>query len=217
MTTLRSILLLMLLSSTAFSQQLTTEEKYIFNEVAFTRRQTGEYELIHKWVIPIRYKVYGKADAFVLKTIDSAFAQIKRLTRLDISKTDNDDEVNYIFVVGKDEQELSRLSKGFDKYVNGYGATLFRSNKASEIIKAETLLMSEKYNDRAIAKSAIIKNIVKSIGFFKKTKLMPSSIFYEQLNGRQKLDEFDQHLISRLYDPQIKPGMDKDQVALVIR
>ncbi|MDQ7949270.1 MAG: DUF2927 domain-containing protein [Pedobacter sp.] len=209
-------LLLLIWCSCAFSQQLTAEEKIIFNEVAFTRKQVGEYELVHKWIIPIRYKVYGDADAFVLKTIDSTFAQIKRLTKLDISRTDDDAEVNYIFVVGKDEKERARLSKGFEKYVNSYGATLFRSNKASEIVKAETLLMSEKYNDRAAAKSAIVKNIVKSLGFFKRTKLISSSLFYEQNNGIQKISTFDSHIIAMLYHSLIRPGMDKDQVREIL-
>ena len=209
------LLLLFTISIDTYAQKLTPEEKFIFNEVAFTRKQAGDYELIHKWVTPIKYKIYGDADKYILKEIDSTFSQIQRLTKLDISKTDNDDEVNYIIVVGKNEADHARLSKGFQKYLNGYGATLFRSNKQFEITKAETLLIDDKYTDKAAVKSSIIKNIVKSLGFFQKTKILTTSVFYEKNNRITKIDAFDSHIIAKLYSPLIKPGMDKDQVAEV--
>ncbi|TCC93987.1 DUF2927 domain-containing protein [Pedobacter frigiditerrae] len=207
------ILLLIAIGTDTYAQKLTSEEKFIFNEVAFTRKQAGDYELIHKWVAPIKYKVYGNADNYILKEIDSTFSQVKRLTNLDISKTTNDDEVNYIIVVGKKEVDQARLSKGFQKYLNGYGATLFRSNNKSEITKAETLLLDDNYTDKAAVKSSVIKNIVKSLGFFQKTKILTTSVFYEKNNRITKIDAFDSHIISKLYSPLIKPGMDKDQVA----
>lgn len=209
------LLLFITISIDVYSQKLTPEEKFIFNEVAFSRQKAGDYELIHKWVTPIKYKVYGDADNYILKEIDSTFSQVKRLTKLDITKTENDDEVNYIIVVGKNEADQARLSKGFQKYLNSYGATLFRSNKQSEITKAETLLLADKYTDRAAVKSAIVKNIIKSLGFFQKTKLMTSSVFYEKNNRISTIDTFDGHIIAKLYSPLIKPGMDKDQVAEV--
>ncbi len=210
------LLLFITISIDTYAQKLTPEEKFIFNEVAFTRRNTGDYELVHKWVTTIRYKVYGDSDNYISKEIDSTFNQVKRLTKLDIAKTENDNEVNYIIVIGNNEADQARLSKGFAKFVNGYGATLFKSNNKSEIIKAETLLVDDKYTDRAAVKSAIIKNIIKSLGFFQKTKLITSSLFYEKNNRITKIDTFDSHIIAKLYSPLIKAGMDKDQVAAVL-
>ncbi|RZL30457.1 MAG: DUF2927 domain-containing protein, partial [Pedobacter sp.] len=55
------------------------------------------------------------------------------------------------------------------------------------------------------------RTIIKTLGFSNNSKLAPRSVF-TNLNHTIKLDDFDSHIISALYNPAIKPGMTKDEV-----
>lgn len=205
-----TLVLLLLLKVGAFAQKLTEAEKYVFDDIAYHRRQAGEYAVISKWVIPIKYKVYGEVDNKLMKEIDSTFSHLQRLTQLDIAKTDNDAEANFIFVFGQSEVQV--LSKNMLKYLNTYGGTQYRTNKNFEITRVENVVNPDKYRFKQDAKLAVRKHIVKSMGFFKTTDLAPSSLFFVKNNGKNKIDAFDSHIITTLYRVDIKPGMTKEEV-----
>jgi hypothetical protein len=194
----------------AFSQKLTEREKVVFDDIAYKRMQAGNYEVILKWAIPIRYQILGDAPEYIVKEIDTTFSQLSALTKLDIKKTTDSDDANFIIFVGA--KDISLLSKNLLKYINTFGGHYYRTNKNSEVTRVECLVMHEKYSSKADVRHVLKKNIVKCMGFFKTSKLSPSSLFYEASNGKLKIDEFDGHIISKLYDPLIKPGMDKDEV-----
>ena len=205
-----TLVLLLWVTLTTSAQNLSPEEKQVFDDIAYHRRQTGDYAVISKWVIPIRYKIYGDVDASLQKEIDSTFSQLQRLTKLDISKTTDDDEANFIFVIGAKDTQI--LSKNMEKYLNTYGGTQYRTNKGFEIYRVENVVMPEKYRFKQDVRFAIKKHIVKSIGFFKSSDLAPNSLFYTKNNNKLKIDSFDSHIIETLYRTDIKPGMTQDVV-----
>jgi hypothetical protein len=136
---------LILVSISALAQKLTDKEKIAFDDIAYSRVQPGSYEVIIKWVIPVRYKIYGSPEAYVLKEIDTTMAQIKKLTALDIEKTTDDDDANFIIVVGKADKDLEMLSNDMAKYLNAYGGYIYKPNAKGEIIRAENLFVPESY------------------------------------------------------------------------
>ena len=194
----------------AHAQNLTRNEKIVFDEVAYKRRQVGEYAVISKWVIPIRYKVYGDVEPWLMKEIDSTFSQLKKITGFDIQKTDDDDEANFIFAIGK--KDLSKLSPNMSKYFSSFGGSQYKTNKNFEIYRVENFVNDKEYKQRDDVWYSIKKHIVKSLGFFQTTNQVATSLFYAQNNGKLKIDAFDSHIIATLYLPAIKPGMTKDEV-----
>jgi len=207
--------LLFFVSLSTFAQQLTETEKYVFDELVYNRRQVGEYSVIYKWVTPIRYKIYGEVDQSLLREIDSTFSQLKQLTKLDIQKTDDDGEVNFIFVIGKKDTHM--LSSNMHKYLNTYGGSQYKTTKQFAISRIENLVMPENYRFKVEARHAIKKHIVRSLGFFKTSEVVPNSFFYTKSNNKLKIDQFDSHIISTLYLPSIIPGMTKDEVDLLLK
>lgn len=215
--TLKTIIvsLLLLFSITVVGQQLTEKEKAVFDEIAYKRMQAGNYEVILKWVVPIRYKIYGNAPEYAVKEVDTTMAQLRLLTRLDIKKTTDDDEVNFLICIGA--EGLGQLSKNMLKYANGPGGNYYRTNKNSEVIRVECLAMPEKYPGKADLRHALKKNLVKCMGFFKSSGAAPSSLFYSANNAKLKIDEFDAHIISTFYHPKIKPGMTIEEVDAILK
>ncbi len=207
--------LLILFSSSLFAQSLTPDEKQVFDEIVYKRRQVGEYAVISKWATPIRYKVYGDIESWLMKEIDSTFNQVKRLTKLDISKTISDDEANFIFVIGK--KEIGKLSQNMEKYLDSYGGTQYKTNKNLEVSRVENFVNADKYRFKTDVRYVVKKHIIKSFGFFQTTMSAPSSLFYAQNNNKLKIDTFDSHIISTLYLPAIKSGMSKDEVDQVLK
>ena len=206
---------LMFIGIAATAQQLTEKEKAVFDDIAYKRMQVGNYEVILKWTMPIRYKIYGDALEYVVKEIDTTFSQLKLLTQLDIQKTTDDDDANFLIFIGA--KDIDQLSKNMLKYVNSPGGNYYRTNKNSEVIRVECLAMPEKYNSKADLRHALKKNLVKCMGFFKTSAASSSSLFYAANNGKLKIDDFDSHIITTLYHPSIKPGMTKDEVDKLLK
>ena len=210
---LKFILFLLLATSlNSFAQKLTENEKMVFDEIVYKRRNVGEYEKLSKWVVPVKYKIYGDTLSYLVKEIDTTFAELKKLTKLDISKTNIDDEANFIIVLGKDEKEYARLSSSMSRYFGKAGGFSYRTNSKNELYHSENILVPEKFRSRQEARHAIKRSIVKAFGFLKASETTPNSIFYSQANNKVTLDLFDSHIISALYNPAIKPGMTKDEV-----
>jgi len=207
--------LLLCVSLSTFAQQLTETEKYVFDELVYNRREVGEYMVIHKWVTPIRYKIYGEVDQSLLTEIDSTFSQLKQLTQLDIQKTEDDAEVNFIFVIGKKDTHM--LSANMHKYLNTYGGSQYKTTKQFAISRIENVVMPENYRFKIEVRHTIKKHIVRSLGFFKASEVAPNSLFYTKNNNKLKIDQFDSHIISTLYLPSIKPGMTKEEVDLLLK
>ena len=210
------LLFLFALQIDSFSQQLTKNEKSVFDEIAYFRIKPDDHLRITKWIAPIRYKLYGDSSEYIKKEIDSTFAQLKRLTGLDIQKTNDDDEVNFVIAAINDDIVYPVLSSETSKYANKYGGYYFKTNGKNEIYRVENIIYPISYKEKIELRSALKKSIIKSLGFFTHTEQMPNSFFYSQGNGKLKIDAFDSHIISTLYLPTIKTGMIIDEVAKIL-
>lgn len=210
------VFLLLGLHLATFAQRLNEKEKAAFDDIAFYRARPNDYRVIVKWVSPIRYKIYGDTSQYIKKEVDSTFSQIRRLTKLDIKKTNDDDEVNFLIVAGREESALNRLSEGMVKYANAYGGFYFKSNSKSEIYRAENLIFPESYRDRTPLRHSLKKNLLRSIGLLSPTERNANSLFYSDHNDKLKIDDFDAHIISVFYQESIKPGMTKAEVDAIL-
>ena len=208
---LKFISFLLLISSlNSFAQKLTEDEKTIFDEVVYKRKKVGDYETLVKWTKPIRYKIYGDTSEYLVKEVDSFFNTIRKLTSLDIKKATNSSEENYEVVFGKKPEDFIPYTL-LNKPLNSPGSYRVKLTKGIEINFGQSLINTKKYGSRLNIKNAVKRTIIKTLGFSNNSKLAPRSVF-TNLNHTIKLDDFDSHIISALYNPAIKPGMTKDEV-----
>lgn len=206
------IFLVFISTIAVLAQKLAPKERLVFDQIAYHRIKVGEYEKITKWVVPIRYKIVGDSSKYIINEIDSIFSQLKRLTNLDIQKSDDNDEVNFMIALSTSPEALLNMTNNFAKYTNNYGGYFYRTNKKSEIYRMECLFAVEKYKSKSYARYAVRRGIIRSMGFFKQTNHAPSSIFYAEANHKLKFDAFDSAIISAFYSENIKPGMTKEEV-----
>lgn len=195
--------------------QIEASDKEIFKTIVLSKDQTG-MPVIKKWVIPIRYKIYGPAEEYMVKEVDSTFSQLKALTGLDIAKTNDADEVNFYILIGKAADFSEIIPSNTMQYYNQYGGFHYRFNNKAEIYNALDLITAESYGTRQDVRYNIKKGIVRQFGFFTPTESKPGSLFYSQNNGKLKFDKYDSALIRLLYSPAFKPGMNIPQVDEVL-
>lgn len=204
------ILLLFTTSLNSFAQQLTENEKLVFDEVVYKRKKLGDYETLTKWTKPIRYKIYGDTSAYIVKEVDSFFNLIKKITALDIKKAANNSEENFILIFGNKPEDFQEYTTNKTPLES---AALYkrRVSDVSTIEWGQSLINTKKFADRLSVKNAIKKNVIKNIGFQNDSKLAPNSIFCTK-GMNPKVEDFDIHIITALYNPSIKPGMTRDEV-----
>jgi hypothetical protein len=195
--------------------KLTSEEKAVFEDVVYNRLKAGEYETIQKWVIPIRYKIYGDTSAYLIKEVDSAFSLIKKLTSLDIKRTTDEDEANFRFVFSDDPEFFKDYTLN-KQPLESPGNYRKRGNAKGEIFQAVNLINTKLYGPRQVIKSAIKRLILKNMGFSKTSDRVPYSLFSTGTNLKIKIDDFDAHIISTLYLPILKAGMARDEVDKIL-
>lgn len=211
----KNILLILFFVSvfSAFGQKLTTKEKNILKTAALTVDNKNGNNRVIKWVTPIRYKIYGDTTLeYIRKQIDSSFSQLQRLTHLDIAKTDDDDDANFLIGIGADANTSGIFSDQLLHYVNQYGGNHYNVNAKSEIIRAETVVLPDSYDDKMLTRASLLKNIVKLLGLFTPSDEDAYSIFYSQTNYKVKIDKSDGKIIGAFYDPQFMAGMDASHV-----
>lgn len=213
---LKIILFLLLFTSlNCLAQKLTENEKTVFDEIVYKRQKIGEYETLTKWDKPIRYRIYGDTSAYLTKTIDSFFNLLKKITTLDIKKATADDSENFTFVFSSKPEDFQThtLTK---RPLESPGSYRLKVDKKGEIYYGQSLINTKKFASRTNIKNAIRKNIIKCIGFPINSEYAPNSVFTIKNNNDIKIDDFDIHIISALYNPAIKPGMTRDQVDQIL-
>ena len=190
-------------------------DKENFKTIALSADQTG-MPVIKKWVTPIRYKIAGSTEEYMVKEVDSTFSQLKALTGLDISKTTDDDEANFLILFGKVNDFAEAIPAISAKNFNQFGGYYYRFNGKGEIYKAISLITTENYSSHQDVRHVLRKGIVRQLGFFKPLETKPNSLFYSQNNNMLKFNSYDSALIRLLYSPRFTPGMNLPQVEEVL-
>lgn len=207
-----SVFLFLVSIGLVFGQKLEPKEKAVFDEIAYRRVKVGEYEKIIKWSMPIYYKIIGDSSKYAVNEIDTVFSQLRKLTKLEIRKSNDDDEVNFVIALSVDGKLPSTVSDTFRKNENSSGGFTYRINQKSEIYYVESLFVLSKYNSKVDVRYSIRKTILAGMGFFKRSEYAPASIFYSANNRKLKFDAFDSAIIAAFYNEKIKPGMTKEEV-----
>jgi hypothetical protein len=201
---------ILLLGLNAYAQNLSVEEKGVFDDIAYITGPTGK-PTIRKWVMPIRYQVKGEKTEAIIKEVDGIFNQLAELTALDIKSATNDSEANFIIEIGKEDmsKNMNTPGGGTMKYM---GNTDHKNNENSEIISVNNLYIVTGNKTKGDVRYDLVRLILKSMGFFKRSEILPYSVFYSRTNNALKISSSDAKIIKVFYAKEIKPGMTKDEV-----
>jgi hypothetical protein len=197
---------ILLFGLNSFAQQLTAEEKKVFDDITYIIGRNGK-PVIMKWVSPIRYEITGEKADYLVKDAEAIFSKLAELTSLDIKKATDDDEANFIIDLGKDDP-----SRDFGYYLRYMGNSMPKPNEKYEIIEARMNFVVSIALSKVDRRYVFIRMILKSMGFLKKSYELENSLFYSRENNTLKIEKSDAKIIQLLYAKEIKPGMTKDEV-----
>ncbi|RZL33946.1 MAG: DUF2927 domain-containing protein [Pedobacter sp.] len=204
-------LILITISANVFSQQLTFQEKLVFDDVVYITPKGSSKKIISKWTSPIIYQIKGDAPEAFVKEVDTTFSEFRKLTGLNIKKTTTDDEANFIIQVEMELHSKNIKTPG-GGYMNYMGNFKHEANGKQEITRVENTIVILKRYSKSDVKYALKRMVLKSLGFFKKSEEREVSLFFSRTNSAIKIDKFDQNIIKFLYGNFVKPGMTKEEI-----
>lgn len=179
-----------------------------------------------KWVTPIRYTLVS-ANPTDRAQIASVIARLRRLTGLDIAPASRRDIPNLeLWFVPRSERDaivagligakaigpqVTRLVQRWrdTEYEKCLGLMATDPSRGS-ILNSVILIKNEL--SRRIRNACIVEEIVQSLGLMNDDRAAKPSIFNDDQRYLD-LTSHDEYLLRILYDPRIRPGMRRRQVA----
>jgi hypothetical protein len=172
--------------------------------------------VVKKWDAPIRYKIYGTFDksrhndSIVIKRIDTLFAQLSKLTGLEISKAATDAEVNFYIIAGSLDKYKSVITPDAMEYLQRQDKTggVYYATGQNGFDMMVQLVRPQIPRTLPNILSTVQQQIINGMGFFGIAEGYSSSLFAGQLNNLpEKIQPLDARIIQNFYNPAIRSGM----------
>lgn len=176
---------------------------------------TGNVQVVHKWMAPISYRVYGTPTEEDLAVLNSLFAELNRIPGFPgfyTAEVEGLENLSISFL----EPDIFRDS--YSAVVNGedsYGATQFwYYTDSNEIYSARIGYRTD--ISQAERNSILVEEIINTLGI-SDTVQREDSITYQYSNTNTALSAVDWVLLKLLYHPDVQCGMDGEDCAVVIQ
>lgn len=206
------------IQSVLYLPDYTTEQiQEYFAEVVLNMEYTdgtGDAKVVHKWLGPIWYGIYGMPTEEDLAVLQGLFDQLNAIEGFPgIYAAEH---------VGQENMSLSFLEpndfrEGFSHVVYGedaYGATQFwYYTDTNELYTARIGYRTD--IDQSVRNSILVEEVINSLGITD-TVLRPDSVVYQYSNENTALTDVDLVILKLLYDPAIRCGMDAEGCSDVI-
>jgi hypothetical protein len=206
------------IQSVLYLPDYTTEQiQEYFAEVVLNMEYTdgtGDAKVVHKWLGPIWYGIYGMPTGEDLAVLQGLFDQLNAIEGFP--------GIYAAEYVGQENMSLSFLEpndfrEGFSHVVYGedaYGATQFwYYTDTNELYTARIGYRTD--IDQSVRNSILVEEVINSLGITD-TVLRPDSVVYQYSNENTALTDVDLVILKLLYDPAIRCGMDAEGCSDVI-
>lgn len=186
-----------------------------FNEICLDAEfssGSGNASLIQKWVVPIKYIIYGSytdKDKEVLDGFVSWLNTIDGFPGMSETSTPAEANLNIYFCT---QQELIGIL-GDNFWGTDGGVTFWYMD---DKIYQETICYRTDIGQHT-RNSVILEEIYNGLGPVQDTDLREDSLIYSGFSEPQELTKVDELLLKLLYHPDILPGMNARECEEVIR
>ncbi|MDJ0774105.1 MAG: DUF2927 domain-containing protein [Mastigocoleus sp. MO_167.B18] len=188
-------------------KRYTAEEINYFLEIALGAEFSAGSNLIRKWDRDLRIKITGSPTSEDLNTLRSVIYELNNLVSgIKLSIVDDKPNVKIHFV------PVSQFQRYEPNYQPGnYGYAWTNWNQNHTINSANILIASVGVNQKE--RSHLIREeLTQSLGLLRDSYKYKNSIFYQPWTDTNRYSQIDKKVIQILYQPQIRPGMNKSQV-----
>ena len=189
-------------------EQVLTYFQEVCNQLEYTDG-TGDASVVQKWLGPIRCRVYGSPTDEDLEVLEALFSQLNGIDGFPGIHLAAEDELENLTL---SYLEPDRFTAEFSDAVNGedaWGATQFwYYTDTNELHDGRIGIRTDiPQSDRS---SIILEEVINTLGI-SDSELRSDSIVYQYSNENLALSDVDLLLLKLLYDPAIRPGMDKEE------
>lgn len=185
-----------------------------FNEVNLDAEYNfgGNPQVLQKWGSPIYYILYGNYTDDDLQKIIAFVNWLNTIEGFPGMYETNDLNVANLKIYFCEQDELVSLM-GNDYYGADGGVTFWYSDN----VIYEAIICYRNDIDQSLRNSVILEEIYNGLGPAQDTELRPDSIIYSYFSQPQELTIIDEVILKILYNPNLKPGMNKEECERVIR
>ena len=186
-----------------------------FNEVCLNAEfvNAGDPTKLQKWVVPIRYFIYGTYTEEDMETLDGFVSWLNQIDGFPgMHEVSVPELANLQIHFCGPEAYLDLMGSQF--YGTDGGVT-FWYNGADQIYDAVIGYRTDL--DQKVRNSVILEEIYNGLGPVNDTELRMTSVIYAGYSVPQSLSEEDKLILRLLYHPQMQCGMDAAQCEEVIR
>ena len=194
-----------------------------FKEIALGYEFSTDQAVTRKWKSPMKLYVGGvKNDAYLQEILKDAIIQINDLATdgFYIELTKDSSISNAYIYFGSVNQFLNLFPEEKGVLTQGdNGLSSVWYNRRDFIVQARIFVEVTSTTPEE-QRSIVLEEVTQSLGLGNDSPLYPTSIFYETATDGgyvQQYSEMDKYLVRLLYHPDMKKGLNIDEVDLVLR
>lgn len=196
------------------AEQITEYFNEVVHHVEYSDG-TGDDHLVQKWLSPIRYRICGtptEADEAALRAIVQQLNAVPGFPGICPAEDGMQENMTISFL------DPAAFSDSFSSVINGeyaFGATQFwYYTQTNEL---HTARIGCRTDIAQISRDSVLpEEIINSLGI-SDTITRTDSITYQYSDENTQLSDIDLLILTLLYNPAIRCGMDADSTAAVIR
>ena len=194
-------------------QQLNPVHQY-FMEIAFGNEFSGGYNNIRKWDIDIKVFLPATQYGYLNDELARIIEELNLiLTDIQIERVLDQNEANYIIYFGDKDTYVNTYEPNAVGLVeNNWGLFYIYWDSNWSIYRGSMYVDVIRTLDLDCQKHLLREELTQSLGLMNDTYDYPGSIFYQQWTCGTQYAEIDMDLVKLLYDPNITPGMSKQEV-----
>lgn len=193
------------------NSKYTESEIEYFKEIALGTEYGNNQEVIRKWNTDIRIKVNGSPNERDIQTLNRVISDLNLIIgdKINISIVSDNENININFVPLSEFSICDAVPGNW-----GYFNTKWKNNviyEASICIATDKLVYQEERSHM------IREELTQSLGLMKDSNKYRDSIFYQGYTATQEYSQMDIKIIEILYSDEIKPGMGKEEIELILK
>jgi hypothetical protein len=177
------------------------------SEIGFGVEYGSAAQVLHKWAQDVRIEVHGSPTEADLQTLEQVVSELNtRVGEINLELVDEEANLDVYF---SPESRFSDIEPTYVPTNLGFFRVWFDGDG---VIQRGRVLIAADGTSQAERTHLIREELTQSLGLFKDSWEHSDSIFYEGWTTTDKYGPLDEATIRLLYQPQLAPGMTRNQM-----
>ena len=189
------------------------EELDYFTEIALGAEFGDEIPVIKKWTKNIRIKIAGDPTEADLQTIDYIVIDLNSILEGIKVKIVNENE--NVSITFSPESNFSTIDPNYIPKNYGFFWALWHDD--NYVIYEASILVSSAEITQKERSHLIREELTQSLGLMNDSNKYKDSIFFQEWTDVYSYSDIDKNVIKLLYNKNIKPGMNKNDVLKILQ